>query len=538
MRFALAAAASVALLAASPPGRAGGFAAGASSPGTATRPAPAALVLKGLSRAVAAGKLTREEARGYRAIVVRARTELRRLPPLRRDVLTAVLGDVAAQWRSYTSPRALTLVQTLAVDAHYLSGHRVADAHPDIAGDDGAVYRWFAGHGYVFHPLANFAKLDTNAATGDLDGASALAAALLARAIPEGNALLWEYEFPYGGGRPPWTSGMAQAVAAQALARAGDLLADPALLDAADRAYASVPGLLSSSSPASPWIALYSFDRTPVLNAQLQAALSVADYAAITGNPAGADLAARLTDAARRLLPSFDTGYWSLYSLHGTESPLDYHDYVIFLLRTLATRTGDAAWRAAADRFHDYETQPPVIRLGAPPPTLFPLPADGYRDEAEIRFWLSKRSTVTLQVAGERDVETLSHGEHTLVWRPGSASPGAYHPILTAVGITGPETKELLTPILVKHALGRPRVRVKVTGRATISWQSDDQGTPWLELQVRLQRHGQHRTLDLGQRGLAGRRRLKRPAGRWHATLVAVNSAGTSRSLSLGTLPR
>ena len=72
---------------------------------------------------------------------------------------------------------------------------------------------------------------------------------------------------------------MAQAVAAQALARAGTLLGDQALLDAADAAYASVPRLLSPSSPAKPWIALYSFDRTPVLNAQLQAALSVGDYA-------------------------------------------------------------------------------------------------------------------------------------------------------------------------------------------------------------------------------------------------------------------
>ena len=135
--------------------------------------------------------------------------------------------------------------------------------------------------------------------------------------MPSGQALLWEYEFPFASGTaPPWTSGMAQAVAAQALARAGDLLSDPTLLDAADAAYEAVPGLLSPSSPAKPWIALYSFDRTPVLNAQLQAALSVGDYAAISGDPLAADaLADRLTAAAEAMLPRFDTGYWSLYSL-------------------------------------------------------------------------------------------------------------------------------------------------------------------------------------------------------------------------------
>ena len=96
---------------------------------------------------------------------------------------------------------------------------------------------------------------------------------------------------------------MAQSVAAQALARAGTLLGDQTLLDAADSAYASVPRLLSPVSPAKPWIALYSFDRVPVLNAQLQAALSVGDYAALSGNQSAAALAARLTDAARKFAP-------------------------------------------------------------------------------------------------------------------------------------------------------------------------------------------------------------------------------------------
>ena len=200
-----------------------------------------------------------------------------------------MLADVAALRGSYTRPRALTLFSTLAVNTDWLADPRARRAPtPTSTGDDGAVYRWFWSHGYVFHPLANFAKLNSRAAAGDLDGTEELAAALLARAVPSGQTLLWEYEFPFASGGAPWTSGMAQAVAAQALARAGDLLSDSALLDAADAAYAAVPGLLSPSSPAKPWIALYSFDRTPVLNAQLQAALSVGDYAAISGDPAAA----------------------------------------------------------------------------------------------------------------------------------------------------------------------------------------------------------------------------------------------------------
>jgi hypothetical protein len=49
---------------------------------------------------------------------------------------------------------------------------------------------------------------------------------------------------------------------------------------------------------------------------------------------------------------------------------------------------------------------------------------------------------------------------------------------------------------------------------------------------------GTARTIELGRRGLAGTRHLRLPPGRWHATLVAANSAGKARAVSLGFLPR
>src|SRR6185312_7541714 len=323
--------------------------------GSAARPAPAALIRQGLALAVERGELMPAEAAGYRATLANVLVRAKGLPPLRTRMLLTVVDDVAAQWRSYTEPRALTLFATLAVNADWLSSHALTGPHPDVEGDDGAVYRFFSGRGYVFHPLANFAKLNADVAAKDDSATAHLAAALLTRAVTKGNSLVWEYDFPFATGHAPWTSGMAQAVAAQAFARAGTLLSDRNLLDTADAAYAAVPRLLSPSSPAKPWVALYSFDRVPVLNAQLQAALSVGDYAAASGNSAAAAMATRLTAAARALLPKFDTGYWSLYSLKGDESPLDYHDYVIGLLRKLKARTGDTVWQKAADRFQGYE---------------------------------------------------------------------------------------------------------------------------------------------------------------------------------------
>jgi hypothetical protein len=432
MRFAVAAAATVALLAALPAG-------------SAPRPRPAALVAKGLARA----DLAPAEKERYRAVLQRAVDELGRLPKLRAQLLATVLGDVAAQWRSYTAPRALVLFSTLELNADWLQHHALPGTHPDLVADDGIVYRFFWSHGYVFHPLANFAKLNLEAAAGDAEATERHAQALLARATPAGERLVWEYEFPFASGRAPWTSGMAQAVAAQALARAGDLLSDPGLLDAAGTAYAAVPRLLSGRSPAKPWVALYSFDRTPVLNAQLQAALSVGDYAELSGDPAAAAFANRLAAAAAQLLPRFDTGYWSLYSLRGDDSPPDYHDYVITLLRKLGARTGEGSWSETAERFNAYESQPPVIRVAPLPRKL------SRRHKAPVRFWLSKRSSVTFRVGRTVVSETLGHGRHTFVWSPKNAVPGTYHPRLIAVGPNGLRVQTALPPVRI--AAGPPR---------------------------------------------------------------------------------
>ena len=83
--------------------------------------------------------------------------------------------------------------------------------------------------------------------------------------------------------------------------------------------------------------------------------------AQITGNTGAAGLAAQLQATAAALLPKFDTGYWSLYSLGGHESPLSYQDFVITLLVKLANRTNDTTWSGFATKLKTYETQAPVV---------------------------------------------------------------------------------------------------------------------------------------------------------------------------------
>ncbi len=425
-----------------------GGTASAAKPSTAT-----ALIARGLAAAVASGELESGEAAAYAATAKAAAAEIGRLPKDRADTLRGTLRDTAALWRAYTRPRALTLFSTLALNTDQLAAEPLPRSGTDVTDASGIVYRFFAGHGYVFHPLANFAHLNVLAQTDDPD-LQATANALIARAVPVQGGLVWEYLFPFAHGRPPWTSGMAQAVAAQAFARAGDVLSDPALLDTADAAYASIPGRLVRGLPAGPWIELYSFDGTPVLNAQLQTAVSLGDYAEIAGNTDAAALVDRLLSSARTLLPRFDTGYWSLYALQGGEAPLGYHQFVVGLLKKLAARTGDPVWQEFADRFASYEEQPPIVRLGRVTPAVYALPADGYLDEARFPFWLSKLSTVTLKVAGKTLTAVLGHGSHTLVYSPGKHAPATLHPGLVVTDAAGNKVAIALPPVEIRR--GRP----------------------------------------------------------------------------------
>ena len=195
---------------------------------------------KGIDAASRAHWLKPADAARYRGATAAAVAEWPRLPPGRAAVLASVLGEVAAQAGSYTAPRALALFSMLEENEHFLGSHALPKTRIDVTDADGIVYRWFWMRGLQFHPLANFGALNAAVASGDPDATSRLAEALLARGVPRGTALRWEYYFHFGG-PVPWTSGMAQAVAAQAFSRASALLSDQSLLTAATRAYAAVP---------------------------------------------------------------------------------------------------------------------------------------------------------------------------------------------------------------------------------------------------------------------------------------------------------
>ena len=394
------------------------------APATSLLPVQKA-ALEAVRRAVAAGQIDASQAAIDRAEIGRAARLIRGLPAGRGNHVGVALAEVASLSGRLTGPRAVALFGQLKANDDYFARDWAPADKTDITDASGVVYRYFGGRCFEFHPLANFGELNADVARGDVAATRLLADALVARGVYQhGGGIGWEYYFSFGGGRAPWLSGMAQAVAAQALARAATLVTDETTLltRQARGAYRTIPGRLLTRVAAGPWIRLYAFRSTAVLNAQLQAVISLQSYAAAVEDASAAALAARMQHAAAATLPKFDTGYWTYYSLVRDPSPLDYQRYVVQLLTKLAS--ADPRFADAATRFASYLHQPPAFKL-----------ANG--GLGEVRFWLSKPATVSaVSAAGKTHHVALDAGWHTLSWREPTRT-GTYPVKLSAVDWAG-----------------------------------------------------------------------------------------------------
>jgi hypothetical protein len=491
---------------------------------------------KGIDQAVSRGHLDPEGADTYKATLTRAYSIWGKLPGQRARELEGAIRDVAAQWRTYNRPRALTLFGMLDFNAdHFLKSGALASGR-DAQDEEGVVYRAFPGHGLQFHPLANFAKLNSYLGANRLEEASLLGLALIARGVPRGDSLSWEYGFQFGSGRPPWTSGMAQAVAAQAFARGQAKLGDPAFAAAASKAFRAIPGKLVRSLPEGLFIRLYSFSDLAVLNAHLQAVVSLEDYALMLEDPRGQEVAGQLRASAAALLPKFDTGAWTLYALGANESTLDYHRYVVSLLKRIGARNKDPFWTDYGNRFASYEDVPPALTPSSPGPAAYPRPVDGFRDNAEVRFTLSKISRVTVEVGTARRTLLVGRGQKSIEVYPGKVPPGTYPVKVRATDLTGNKTELDLPEATVKFDSAPPTLTARLVGKRLV-WRGRDPETPWLDLRLRLvDDTNRARLVTLGKKPLRGSMRLFPKPGTWQTTLIARDSTGNRTDVPLGVL--
>jgi hypothetical protein len=371
------------------------------------------------------GLVTPEDYTARRAVYQDAKRRARSLSGARAAEMRAVLATVEAiaARRQLTPSRLGPLWLTIQRNLEWwttgpllASGRRVEFQGSEL------VWQYYPGQGLQLQMLGNFGKL--NGLWGGRENArlAVMLDELLPLAAERAGGLAWEYYFTFGGGRPPWVSGLAQGTAVQALARAATRLRRQAdVLPVAQRALAvfETPAPAGVRVPAAAGVhyAIYSFAPSlRVLNGFVQALNGLHDYARLSGDPRGTALFEAGEPEAREEVPTYDTGAWSLYSRGSTtrESDLGYHDLLTDFLEGLCDRTGQDVYCTTAANFVTYKSQPPVVAVE-------PRRLRGGRP-GRVAFELSKISNVTLritrgtQVVEERPFGVVGYGRRTFGW--------------------------------------------------------------------------------------------------------------------------
>ena len=390
---------------------------------------------RALRRAYVRKAISRGSYRKYVRIVARARKVRKRLEGARgRELGNAIaLVDGMALRRKLTASRMPALFLILRRNTQYwprLPFPRDRD-RVSFRGSR-LLFEYYAGNGLQLQPLVNFkqanlmhgACVKNTGVACDRRGLVRLLDELARTASQRGGFKTWEYFFEFGGGIPPWISGMAQATAIQALGRAYELLGDERYLAQARAAFgafdkASPVGVKTTGPFAGTHYLQYSFSpRLYIINAFLQTLIGLHDYAKITGDATARRLFRAAEPEAREELPANDTGDWSTYSYRGAESTREYHELLREMAAGMCSRLGRKVYCDASRSFLSYMTDPAEVELLGPLTATKGVPT-------RVEFFVSKLSAVQVTITRDGMVAldklgTFRRGEGSFEWKPGA----------------------------------------------------------------------------------------------------------------------
>src|SRR4051794_19189468 len=419
-------------------------------------------VLATLSALEARGGTGAADAQGWREDYTRGKIAARHLTGAPQANMKGVLANLASLARRHllgtrAYPAFLILERNI---AWFWDDRRPAPAYgtrTTFAGSE-LIWQFYSGNGWQLQPLANFGRLNgllktRKPAAGRLEK---FADDMLATGVQRRGSLAFEYYFPWSGGAPGWISGMATATGMQALANLGTRDGDPRYTDAA-RAMLGVfrsppPWGVTVQGPAGPSFLLYSQSPSVLVgNGIAQALIALDNYRATTGDPDAAALVDAALAEARRLLPLYDTGAWSLYDRSptkpGTESDLSYHQLFEGFLFQLCDKFGDP-FCAEADNFKRYETEPVEI-------SAITTKVQRKRKLIVASFALSKRGTVDVELQRAADGSTVRtytagmlRGAHHLTWK--LPPKGDYELVVSATSLNGIKSSNQATATVAR----------------------------------------------------------------------------------------
>jgi hypothetical protein len=394
-----------------------------------------------LDKLLASGRIDQAAHDARTDSVKRALRSYRKLSGTRRTELGSVLlnADAMAAAGALTPSRLEAVFLTIDRNRQWwTTGRLLAGGQRVSFSGSQVIWQYYRGQGIQLQMLANFGKANALWSSKRRTALRQLVDELVPLAADRGGFPAWEYYFRFGGGAPPWSSSISQGTAVQSLARAGQLLADPALTDVALRGVALFeqppPNGVRVDDANGAFYLIYTFAPSlRVLNAHLQAVIGLFDLAQLTGDPRAQALFTAGESEARAVVPSYDTGKWSLYDQR-RESDLSYHRLVTGFLANLCKRVAQPVYCDTATRFEEDEDVAPAVAASTSRIRA------GRR--ARVGFRLDKISRVgmTVRTAGGARVFSTSavvgRGSRHFTWsRP--AKPGLYRLTLTATDLAG-----------------------------------------------------------------------------------------------------
>jgi hypothetical protein len=424
-------------------------------------------VTAALQRLQRSGELSAAAYLQYQGAFAAAKRSLGNLSGTRREELGAVLANVEAMAATgqFAPTRLPVVFATVQRNRQFWTTQALPGAAERVSFPGSRlVWEYYPGQGVEIQWLGTFGEANgyylshqTTALREVLDEAIALA-------TRRAGGIAWEYLFQFDGGRPPWTSGLSQGTALQALSRAWSRTHETQYLDAAREAlgvFRTRPsaGVLVKTSAGSHYLEYTYAPSERILNGFIQSLVGLYEYAKLTGDPEGQTLFEAGDAEARAETPHYDTGGWSMYDQH-VESDLSYHELLAEFLEHLCQRTStgeplatvhapipsDQIYCTTAKHFREYVMQAPRIAL------LTQRLRTGER--AGVQVQLSKVSTVSLSISlGGRTVwtnaATVEGGRPRLLWIT-PAKPGTYTISLKARDLAGNEASASGTIVLSK----------------------------------------------------------------------------------------
>ena len=412
----------------------GGASARGSAPAIAATKRGRRAVLSALRRELRRERVTTSQLDRWRTTYARSVRTLRRLRGARAAQLRYVLASVeslALRGRLGATRMPVVFLQ-LERNRQYWRRFPYPGVGDQVSFRGSEVlFQYFAGEGLQLHPLSTFKKAnhlhgfcERREAACDRAALRRILDEMTRLAVKRGRDFIaWEYLFHFGGGTPPWMSGMAQATGIQALGRAADLLGEPRYAETARQALgafeARPPGGVRTTGPGGGVHYLqYSFaPRLYIFNGYLQTLIGLYDFDRSVGDERARRLFEQSEPEARREVPLSDVGDWSRYSYAGNESTRDYHELLREFLAGMCSRRLGPVYCEYARRYRGYQVDPPEI--------VYEGPARAAEDQpVGLRFNVSKLSAVQVTVTRPDGrvvfdrLGTFRRGDGSFTWTP------------------------------------------------------------------------------------------------------------------------